>query len=300
VKPVYRAYLDLALAMTIVGSSVVVAKSITGHIPIFLALSIRFMIALPSLILLCKRNNVLSIPPKNVLFRIFLQALTGVFLFNVLLFLGLRYTTASQSGVLTGTSPAFIAILGWLVLREKLSRYDWIGIFLSVAGIMLMNTIGTSNPLAWNIETLSGNALVIAAVICEAMFTIFRKSSQEVPALSGATWVTAFALILCLPVGIYELSAFDSRSITIMHWLTLMYYGLGVSVLGYFLWFRGLEQASTAAAGILTGIMPFSAVILSAIFLGESLTIAHLAGLALVIAAIAIMTRAPRRIEIST
>ena len=289
-NPTYRAYLDLAAAMTIVGSSVVVGKIVVADFPIFMALTIRFAIALPLLLFFSHRRGILALPPVRVLAQVFLQALTGVFLFNVLLLAGLRFTTAAQSGLLGSTTPALIAIMGWLLLRERITRHERLGVALSVGGIVVVNTIGVDGALTMGASTLLGNGLVLGAFACEALFTIFRRTSQDIPPLLGATWVTGFGLLLCLPVGAVQIVRFDLQSITAEQILVLLYYGVFVSALAYFLWFRGLENASTGAAGILSAMLPISAVGLSAIILGEALTLAHLLGLVLVLGAVAVMT----------
>lgn len=299
-RPIHRAYLDLAAAMLIVGSSIVVGKIVAAEFPIFMALTIRFLIALPLLIWLSHQRGTLYIPPRPVLFQVFLQALTGVFLFNVLLLAGLRYTSATQSGLLASTTPAFIALLGVLLLHEKLSRFEWGGIALSVTGILVINLIGSTSAFSMDSRALLGNGLVLVAFVCEALFTIFRKASQEVPAILSATLVTAFGLILCLPIGLIEFLQFDMQAITLNQLLLLVYYGVFVSVVAYFLWFRGLENASTGAAGIVSGILPISAVVLSTLLLGEIFTLGHLIGLMLVLSAIGLMTFGPRFANHST
>jgi drug/metabolite transporter (DMT)-like permease len=293
VKFIPRAYLDLAAAMSIVGSSVVVGKMITSQIPIFMALTIRFLIAVPILIALSYRNRSLHIPSKKMLVRVFLQSLTGVFLSNVLLLFGLQYTSASESGLLISTLPAMIAIIGWVILREPLSRYEWGGVVLSGLGVLVINMIGaTANP-SWTRTNLLGNGLVFGAVICEALFTIFRKTSAELPALLGATWVTGFSLLLCLPIGMVQMFNYDWHSITSIQIAALVYYGVFVSVVGYFLWFRGVEDASVGVAGIFSGIVPVSAVVLSTVVLGEPFTSGHMLGLVLVLSAICILSLVP-------
>ncbi|MEO0564243.1 MAG: DMT family transporter, partial [Chloroflexota bacterium] len=243
--PTHRAYLDLAAAMTIVGSSVVVGKIVVTDFPIFMALTIRFAIALPPLALIAHQRGILYLPSRRVLMQVVLQALTGVFLFNVLLLAGLRLTTAAQSGLLGSTTPALIAVLGWLILREQVSPREWVGVALSGAGIIVVNSIGARGDVTLSLATLAGNALVLAAFACEALFTVFRKASQDVPPLLGATLVTAFGLVLCLPIGLVQAIQFDFAAVTARQVIVLLYYGLFVSALAYVLWFRGLEHAST-------------------------------------------------------
>jgi len=289
-----RAYLDLAAAMTLVGSSVVVGKIVVTDFPIFMALMIRFAIALPPLLAFTHRHHTIHIPSKRLLMHMFLQALTGVFLFNLLLLAGLRLTTAAQSGLLGSTTPSLIAVLGWLLLHERVRAHEWVGIGLTAAGVLVINGIGTGEILSLNSTSLIGNLLVLGAFTCEALFTIFRKTSQDTSPLVGATWVTGFGLLLCLPIGLFQLVQFDLSTITLNQVLVLLYYGLFVSALAYVLWFRGLEHTSTSAAGILSGVMPISAVILSAVILSEPITHAHLIGLVLVLSAIGLMSLAPQ------
>ncbi len=290
-KPTYRAYLDLAAAMSIVGSSVVVGKIVVADFPVFMALTIRFAIALPLLLFITHRREKLYLPSVRVLAQVFLQALTGVFLFNVLLLTGLQFTTAAQSGLLGSTTPALIALMGWLLLRERITRYEWIGVALSVCSVLVVNAIGTEGLIALDTSALLGNGLVLGAFVCEALFTVFRRTSQGLSPLLGATWVTAFGLMLCLPIGVVQIAQFDLQSITIEQAMVLLYSGIFVSALAYFLWFRGLENASTGAAGIFSAVLPISAVALSVVILGETLTVGHLIGLLLVIGAITLMTR---------
>ncbi|MEL6406556.1 MAG: DMT family transporter [Chloroflexota bacterium] len=290
------AYLNLATAMTLVGSSVVVGKIVVTDFPIFMALTIRFAIALPPLLVFTYRHHTIEVPSRRLLMQMFLQALTGVFLFNILLLAGLKLTTAAQSGLLGSTTPALIAVFGWLLLHEHVRTYEWIGIALTVAGVLVVNGIdvSTDDMRSLNSATVIGNLLVLGAFTCEALFTVFRKTSSEIPPLMGATWVTSFGLLLCLPIGLFQLVQFDLSTININHVLVLLYYGLFVSALAYVLWFRGLEHASTSAAGILSSMLPISAVILSALILSEPITHKHLMGLVLVLSAIGLMSLAPQ------
>lgn len=83
-------YFSLALAMAIVGSSVVVGKLMVETIPVFLSSGIRFFIAAAVLMILLfwieKGFPALS---KKDVFVLLMQSFTGVFLFSVCSFTGL-------------------------------------------------------------------------------------------------------------------------------------------------------------------------------------------------------------------
>lgn len=294
-----RAYLELTAAMVIVGSSVVVGKQVSSTFPTFLALLIRFMIGLPLLVILIRRQGHFQLPNRSAMGAIFLQALTGVFLFNVLMLFGLRYITAMQSGLIYSTGPAVIAILGMGLLRERLSGREWLGVVVSVAGIMLVSLFAPGSDKSQSSGAWLGTLLAIGAVICEALFTLFRKmGADHVPPISNALLVTLFAWALCLPVGLYQATQFDFAAVALSNYGILAYYGIFVTVIAYYFWFSGISKVSTGVAGVFTGIMPISTVVLSALLLHEPFTRYRLLGLVLVLAGIGCITAPPVKIFI--
>lgn len=289
-----RAYFELSLAMFIVGSSVVVGKLLVDNIPVFLISGLRF--AISSLILfpiLIKYEGLtfLTINKKDWLI-LGLQSFTGVFLFNILLLNGLKYTNAIESGIILGTTPAIIALISLLFLKEKMSLYKWLGILLSVIGIIIINVFGSNVTLGDKSFSFWGNLLILGAVVCEALFTIFRKvSSNKVTPLLTATAVSIIGLILFLPFSIYDALNFDFSTITILDWLYILYFGLFVTVIAFLLWFHGVSKVSASTAGVFSSVMPVSAVILSSIILKEEITIINLLGITCILLAILIFTK---------
>jgi drug/metabolite transporter (DMT)-like permease len=287
------AYLELILAMIIVGSSVVVGKIITAHIPVFLASTLRLAIGLPILALLVHqtRFDLRKLKASDYL-ALFLQALTGIFLFNVLLLYALHYTTATNSGIITSLTPAVIGIISWLFLQERLSMSVWGGIILAMCGVLVINVLGAAAHGEHGSAPLLGNVLVFGAVIGEALFTIFRKlTAQRISPLENAMLVTVFGLLIFLPLGIYEAASYDFSRLSTDNLLALLYYGVGVTTVAYILWFSGVEKVPASTAAVFTGVLPVSTVILSVLFLGEQSTTAHLVGLGCVLGGIGLIAR---------
>jgi len=65
----------------------------------------------------------------------------------------------------------------------------------------------------------------------------------------------------------------------------------------FFLWFTGLQVVPANSAAVFTGLIPVSALVCSAIFLGERIGWPHYLGMACVIAAIVLVARSPRNLE---
>ena len=129
------AVLMLIGAMCLAGSSVVVAKILVSSVPVFLgafgSLLIAFVCMIP---LMFGRISELRRLTRNQWKNLFLQGLCGIVLFRVFIFYGLHSTGAVQVGIITGTTPAVLALLSFFLLKEKLSRQAIAGIGFAVAG----------------------------------------------------------------------------------------------------------------------------------------------------------------------
>ncbi len=285
----FKACLNLSLAMVIVGSSVVAGKIMVDQLPVFFASMLRFVLALALLLpILYLREGGFPQLSKRSWGVLCLQALCGSFLFTVFLLYGLRLTSPASAGIITSTTPACMGILGWIFWRDKPSFRVLGGILLSVAGIMVLNMVGQSDGGGSN---FLGNLLVLAAVVAEALFLLLRKWVPEpMSPLAAATVVSLFGLIWFLPAGLYEMFTTDLSAVSPVGWWAVGYYGVFVTVLAYLFWFAGIVSVPAPIAGVFTGIMPLSAVILSALVLGEQLQWTHYVGCLCVLAGIALIS----------
>jgi drug/metabolite transporter (DMT)-like permease len=77
-------------------------------------------------------------------------------------------------------------------------------------------------------------------------------------------------------------------------WVLGTWYALAASVLCLWLWYSGLPHVETWLAGLATAAMPVVALAMSALYLGESIGPARLAGAALVIAGIVLGALSPQ------
>ncbi len=290
-----RAYLDLSLAMMIVGSSVIAGKMLVASFPVFLGAGLRF--ALASLIavpLLLYREKGLPRFSRKDWFYLFLQAFSGVFLFSVFLLNGLKFTSAAESGIITSTTPAVLGVISFLFLGERMNWNKCAGIGLSLAGILAINVLTPAGAEGRGANPLLGNALVFAAVVGEALFTVFRKLiSDEITPLATMTVMSVGGLILFLPFALNDLRSFSFSGVSDWDWLPAIYYGIVVTVIGFMLWFRGVAQVSAGTAAVFTGVCPLSALLFSYLLLGEKFVPAHLLGFACVLLGVLLIARQP-------
>ncbi len=281
------AYFQLFMAMFLAGSSVVVGKLIINVFPVFLSQAITLAIALIAIFPMAWifEGNVFKVRiNKKDLFYMFLQALTGMFLFRIFLLYGLKFTSATESGIITSTNPAILAILSLIILKEKISIRTWIGIILCIIGIVFINFVKTMEIANSLPLRLFGNLLVILAVIGESLFTVFRKkvSFSDKP-ITSTLIIIIFSLMMFLPISIFDSLRFDYSNLVFLDFVPLIIYGLFCTVIAYICWFAGVSKVKISVAAGFTGIMPISSVILSFLVLGEIITWKHILGVLLVL-----------------
>lgn len=281
----FKAYLELTLAMFIAGSSVVVSKLLVQTLPVFLAsecsLIIALMILIPLTFMTKKDLPKLDMKTTSILF---LQSITGVFLFRVLLFFGLKFTSAIESGLITSASPAMVGILAYFILKEKLSLNRVIGIICVVIGILIVNIYNSINIPSNNLNSMKGNILIFIAIICEALFSVLsKKTIIPIPSLYRTTIITIFSTLCFIPFSIYDILHFDFSHLNSIAYLSLLYYGIFVSVISYILWFKGISKVPASNAAVFTGIMSVSSICLSSIILSEKILPVHVLSLLLII-----------------
>ena len=139
-----------------------------------------------------------------------------------------------------------------------------------------------------------GVVLILAAVVCEALFLILnKKMSRPVPALTLSTLMSLIGLALAIAPAGLELVVHGPRNISPAAIGGPVYYALVPTVLGFQLWYEGASRTSGGEAALLTAVLPVSALALAALVLGKPVAFPQGAGCALVVGAILI--GAPRK-----
>lgn len=290
----WRAGRDMALAMMIVGSGVVVGKVITAGFPLFMASLLRFALATAAL-------APWILPKSGLLHRLtarewgilVVMSLAGQVVFTLLLLWGLRLTSPVEAGLITSTTPAAMALMSWIILGESMNARQMAGVGLAVVGVVVIDDPFSLSAAAVGPGRWLGNLLLVLAVLGEAVFLLLRKNIKSpITNLELTTLLSLLGLVMSLPLALYQAVGFDFGGVSILEWSSIIYFGLIYTVVAYVLWFRGVERSSGATAGVYTAVMPLTAAALSYLVLGEDFRWTHLVGGSLVLSAIWLMARA--------
>jgi len=298
--PRWLAYLLLATSMSLVGSYVALSKPLVIALPVFLLAWLRFglgALAMPHWLRKPLNEAPMSRSTQGLLF---LESFLGNFMFTICMLFGVSMTTAVSAGIIMATIPTVVALLSWLILRERIGLRVWAAIALAVIGIGLFSlakpeasvtsTQGTGVAQVMD-NALWGNLLVFAAVLCEAAYAVIGKkltgmlSPKRITAL-----INLWGFALMTPFGLYAAWGFNFQGVPASIWLLLVFYALAASVWTVWLWMTGLKTIPASRAGVFTVMLPISAALVGVLFLDEHLTGLQLFAFALCLTGVLLAT----------
>ncbi|WP_025602993.1 DMT family transporter [Burkholderia sp. WSM2230] len=290
-----RYALLLITSMLLVGSNVGIGKSIVEFVPVPLFALLRFVIAMAVLWPLLRVAKLRRVKRDEWL-NLFLQALFGTFGFTLLMLNGVQRTSAVAAGVITSTIPAVVALLSWLILKERPDRRALASIALAIAGVVVINLAHAGAHGAGE-TSLAGNLMVLGAVCCESLYIILsRRLTQTLAPIDICAYTHLFGLLLMLPLSAGALVHFDYRSVPASVWSLVLWYGLSASIFSFWLWMKGIRHVPGSLAGVFSAVLPVAAAVYGIAFLGERPTLAHSIALACVVAGIGLASLKVRRV----
>ena len=292
------AYAALATMPIFFGLSFVGTKvALRGFNPLLLATT-RFVVA--GLILLAiwrwrRGGERLTRADYRRLALLGLVSLTIYFCFETI---GISRTTASAASILIATIPIFVSVLGAILLKERNSSGQWVGVLISFAGVVALVFLGGGVDGG----SLFGNLLVLGAAFCAAVYEIMARRlfvggptrassvpdareasgpreasglreapvswapavSEAAPALRSVLAITAFqnlfGALFMAPLALIEAALFGFKRPTASAGLGLGYLIVFCSVLAYLLLNYGLSHVQASKASTFTNLTPIVAV----------------------------------------
>lgn len=255
-------------------------------------------VAILLFVLLTRGTRSLRVARRDLLFLVPL-GLVGVGAFYLLYFFTVREGTVGTAAILLYSSPAFVALLAWIFLREALGVLRILALTLTFGGIFLV--VGGYDPAALEVAPLV-LATGLLSGLTYGLYSIFGKpvAGRLDPAviLSYALGFGAVLLLLAALPTLDTLVGLSSGSYVLLFMLAVVH-----TSLAFGLYTAGLKRLDAGQAAIVATVEPVVAGAIGVILLGEALTAPKLLGALLVLAGAALaqvrLEEASRRENVS-
>jgi len=208
-------------------------------------------------------------------------AALGIVQFGVLIALlnyGLRFVPSARAALIFATVPLLTMILAVALGHERLGVAKAAGVLLTIAGVAMAlgeKSLGRGGePSGWLGEAaVFGSALSAAA--CSVLYRPYVRRYPTVPVSAFAMLSSvAFLSLLAAREGFFA----GWPRFTAGGWAAVVFIGFG-SGIGYFLWLWALGHAPATQVTVFLALSPFTAAVLGALLLAESVTLPATLGL---------------------
>ncbi|MGE5425386.1 MAG: DMT family transporter [Syntrophothermus sp.] len=283
-----KAYIYALMAIacwSTIGSAFKISLRYLDFIHLLLFSSVSALLVLFIIILFQGKSRLL----KNLQIKDYVNSAVmgglNPFLYYLVLLRSYELLPAQEAGTLNYIWPLVLVLLSIPMLRQKISKWSILAIFISFMGIMLISTHGEimnlkfSNPF--------GVLLATGSALFWALFWILniRDHREEVTKLFlnfcfGTLYILITVLILH-SMGKLPFS-FDFHGLA-----GSLYLGIFEMGVTFVLWLNALKYATTTAkVSNLIYLSPFISLFLIHIFVGEKILVSTIAGLAFITAGI--------------
>jgi drug/metabolite transporter (DMT)-like permease len=208
----------------------------------------------------------------------------------VLQYVGMNYTTASKTVLLVDSDVVIVAILSWLVFKEKFSNKMKAAVGMGFVGAALLASGGSLSELAGG--ELLGDILVFLAGVAWAFFMVWNKSllTKGVDAVATIACVMPVTAVFLFP-SMLVLGTTTISTMPVLGWGAVVFTGVFCSATAYFLWMLGLKAMTVTTSAIILLLEVLFALILSFTFLGETFTIIGIIGAFLILVSILLVSK---------
>ena len=193
---------------------------------------------------------------------------------------------------LLSTSPLLSPIFAAVLLRERVTKYNIIGILVSTAGVFILSLVGSTNYAIGNYwGILLAFAAVSAAVVDSIMM---RKVPAHYTSLSFIFYAQLISLLFFIPLwlwreGPWVISALDFTQLSTIHsplsiaLLCVAYLTVFASVIAFILFCYALRKVGVTSANAYNNIRPAFTALWMFLFFSEHLPLAKWIGMILII-----------------
>jgi len=252
------------------GLSFIATKHLLSFVSPLVVIFLRQAIAVCVLSFLIARNKGSFTITKKGFTGILILALIAI-LHLFIQVTGMKYTTALNTGWIVGFSPVFMAILGIIFFKEKISLVQIVGVLISFTGLLVL--ISKGNLASIDFISNKGDFLELASAFTWAIYSfVNKKISFSTPPVLIVLYLFLFMSVLTAPFVVNADNFYRIAHLSLVSWIAVLFLGVFCSGLAYVFWSQALSKMSSSKVGVFLYIEPFVTLLGSWVLLNEQVS----------------------------
>ena len=195
-----------------------------------------------------------------------------------------KYTTIATSTLCYYMQPVFYIVAGAIVLHEKLTAKKLACVAVAFFGMILVSGVLQTGL---HVSELKGVIFGVAGGFFYAMVVLINKYMKDISPVNTTIVQMILVSVIMMPYSAAT-GAFSAVSLTATGIICLLALGLLHTGIGYIIYFDAVNKLPAQTVGILSYIDPVEAVLLSAFFLREPVTVYTIFGAVMILGAAAV------------
>ena len=264
----------------------VAGRAAVGEVSPLLIVSVRWFFVSIILSILCRNQlkEIWRIVNKRLKWIIFM-GLFGFTGFNSAYYIAAHNTIAINLGLVQGTMPAFIIIIAWVWLKDKINLTQFLGVLITFLAVLIVVSAGNLSLLL-NLELNNGDIIMIFACSLYAVYAVGLRKKPKIGALPLLTFFAYVAFLGSIPGLIFEIF---SNQFILPGYKGCIILGVIIifpSFLAQIFFMKGVEKIGPSRSGLYTNLVPVFSSILAVLFLGENFKFYHFLSLIMIFSGI--------------
>lgn len=264
----------LALAGSLWGTGFYFGKIAFAEMSVLQDVTWRFIFGSLILVPFAFRGSRFS---RSDLGLLLLAGIIGIPIQFLVQFKGLELTTVSHASLMVATLPMLLAISSVILLDEHLTNLEWLALFVSAAGAMLI-ALSSRHSTSGPHSSLKGDLLVLLSMVASAgMMLITKRLMTRHPPLQITSIMIVMGTLVLLICAAVSSEGLQYR-FSIKVWWAAAAQGVLATAGAYLLWNWGMARVPVSRSGVFLNFEPIIGAVLGITLLNERLGISAIAG----------------------
>lgn len=286
------ATLQVLLAVIFWGASFIATKIAIQDVSPVTVVWLRFAMGLVILGFAVLSRNQFVLPVGKELGYLALLGFLGITFHQWLQSTGLVTSRASTTAWIVASTPIFMGLFGWLLLRERLFGIQVFGILFAACGVILVVSGGDLSSISLRQFGAPGDVLILLSAPNWALFSILsRRGLLKYPAASMMFYVMGFGWMFTSVLFFTGPGLSEIPRLSFAGWASVAFLGIFCSGFAYIFWYGALQTLTSSQAGAFLYLEPLVAVLVAGILLHEPLSWASVIGGAAILVGVWLVNR---------